>query len=602
MMCLSILPTALLGIVITATQPYVIAANKQADVYRLAKKSTILVDGQNPGSGVIIGKQGNSYFVLTAEHVVETEDEYEIVTPDGSRYRLDYSSVRRLPNIDLAIVSFISNKNYPQAKLGNSDNVTEGDKVFIAGWPAPGKALPHVYQITSGEISGICPRPVARGYRLIYTNVTRAGMSGGPIFNEGGEVIGIHGLAEGREVYQSGYEEYPIKTGFNLGIPINTFSRAAKQVDTNIAQLPSSPSTPQQTVAKSTHLPATSKAPPASLQTTAKPAQLPAATPKAPPAPLQTTTKPAQLPATPKAPPAPLQTTAKPAQLPATTPKAPPAPLQTTAKPAQLPATTPKAPPAPLQTTAKPAQLPATTPKAPPVPLQTTAKPAQLPATTPKAPPVPLQTTAKPAQLPATTPKAPPAPLQITAKPAQLPTSPISPTTQPKSTTKLAELLDAPKIPSKNRGPQISFAQAPRLVRSQSTSKNAKELGATYYFTIDVPASANLPLQQINLTLKQGVEYPRFKARAVNAFEGTPRNKGTELPLGLIVTDPPTRTLTVVFDSPVVPGKGVTIAVRPVRNPSVGTYQFEATAFPEGDTAKGQFAGIGRFDFYRSSK
>ncbi|ABW30211.1 DUF2808 domain-containing protein [Acaryochloris marina] len=561
MMCLSILPTTLLGIVIAATQPYVIAANKQADVYRLAKQSTILIDGQNPGSGVIIGKQGNIYFVLTAEHVIETEDEYEIVTPDGARYRLDYNTVKKLPNVDLAIVSFTSDKSYSQAKMGNSDNVTEGDKVFIAGWPAPGKALPHVYQITSGEISGICPRPVARGYRLIYTNVTRAGMSGGPIFNESGEVIGIHGLAEGREVYQSGYEEYPIKTGFNLGIPINTFSRAAKRIDTNIAQLPNSPNS-------------VSVRP----KVTTQPAQIsPSTASQTPPAPLQTTAKPAQLPTTPQAPPAPLQNTAKPAQLP-TTPQAPPAPLQNTAKPAQLP-TTPQAPPAPLQTTAKPAQLP----------------------TTPQAPPAPLQTTAKPAQLP-TTPQAPPAPLQTTAKPAQLPTTSISPKIQPNPTTKLAELLDAPQIPPKTRGPQLSFAQAPRLVSSQSTSKNAKELGATYYFTIDVPASAKLPLQQINLTLKQGVEYPRFKAKAVNAFEGTPRNKGTKLPLGLIVTDPPTRTLTVVFNSPVVPGKGVTIAVRPVRNPSVGTYQFEATAFPEGETAKGQFAGIGRFDFYRSSK
>ncbi|KAI9133046.1 DUF2808 domain-containing protein [Acaryochloris sp. CCMEE 5410] len=541
MMCLSILPTTLLGIVIAATQPYVIAANKQADVYRLAKQSTILIDGQNPGSGVIIGKQGNSYFVLTAEHVIETEDEYEIVTPDGARYRLDYNTVKKLPNVDLAIVSFTSDKSYSQAKMGNSDNVTEGDKVFIAGWPAPGKALPHVYQITSGEISGICPRPVARGYRLIYTNVTRAGMSGGPIFNESGEVIGIHGLAEGREVYQSGYEEYPIKTGFNLGIPINTFSRAAKRIDTNIAQLPNSPNS-----------------------VSARP---------------KVATQPAQI-------------------SPSNASQTPPAPLQTTTKPAQLP-TPPQVPPAPLQTTAKPAQLP-TPPQVPPAPLQTTAKPAQLP-TPPQVPPAPLQTTAKPAQLP-TPPQVPPAPLQTTAKPAQLPTTSISPKIQPNPTTKLAELLDAPQIPPKTRGPQLSFAQAPRLVSSQSTSKNAKELGATYYFTIDVPASAKLPLQQINLTLKQGVEYPRFKAKAVNAFEGTPRNKGSELPLGLIVTDPPTRTLTVVFNSPVVPGKGVTIAVRPVRNPSVGTYQFEATAFPEGETAKGQFAGIGRFDFYRSSK
>jgi hypothetical protein len=53
---------------------------------------------QNPGSGVIIARQGQTYYVLTAEHVVATEDEYEIITSDGKKYRLDYKNVKKLPD------------------------------------------------------------------------------------------------------------------------------------------------------------------------------------------------------------------------------------------------------------------------------------------------------------------------------------------------------------------------------------------------------------------------------------------------------------------------------------------------------------------------
>jgi len=43
------------------------------------------------------------------------------------------------------------------------------------------------------------------------------------------------------------------------------------------------------------------------------------------------------------------------------------------------------------------------------------------------------------------------------------------------------------------------------------------------------------------------------------------------------------------------------MAVRPVRNPSVGTYMFEVRGTPAGSTAESQYLGIGRLDFSRSS-
>jgi serine protease Do len=70
------------------------ASLSHAQVGEIARQVTVQIDGQAPGSGVIIARQGQTYYVLTAEHVVAIEDEYEIVTSDGKKYPLDYKNVK----------------------------------------------------------------------------------------------------------------------------------------------------------------------------------------------------------------------------------------------------------------------------------------------------------------------------------------------------------------------------------------------------------------------------------------------------------------------------------------------------------------------------
>ncbi|NJM67730.1 MAG: DUF2808 domain-containing protein [Acaryochloris sp. RU_4_1] len=407
--------TLIVGTAMVLVQPA--HALTGAEVNKIAKASTILVKGQNPGSGVLVGRKDDTYFVLTAEHVVATPDEYHIVTPDGAEHALNYQSVQKLPNVDLALVSFTSKQAYQLAKIGNSDQLTEGDKVFIAGWPASGVTLPHIYQFTSGEISGLPPQSIGKGYKMVYTNVTRSGMSGGPVFNDAGKVVGIHGLAEGREVVLPGYQGDPevMKAGFNLGIPINTFVRLAKNLQAK-------------------------------------------------------------------------------------------------------------------------------------------------PQVTPQPVPQPIQ-----------------------------------------ESTAVAQVIDAPALPSLPPGSKITFDRPPQLVDTSTTNRDAQSLNATYFFTIDIPHTAAQPLEKVEFILKQGVQYPRFKATSVKAFEGTKRDKGNDLPINIVVSDPSIRTLTVTFGEPIPPGRTITMAVRPVRNPSVGTYMFEVRGTPAGSTAESQYLGIGRLDFSRSS-
>lgn len=224
------LPLILLAI--TALSAPVVISLEPTEINTTAKAGTVRVNGQSPGSGVIFKKEGDRYYVLTAKHVVETPDEYEIITPDEQVHPLDYDNIHTLADVDLAVAEFESEQTYPVIELGDSDAVTEGDSIFVAGWPQSGQAIPYIYQFISGSISGLATRPLPGGYELIYTNTSRQGMSGGPILDDSGKVVGIHGRAEGKEIYLPNSESDAtiVRDGFSLGVPINTFLVGAAEL------------------------------------------------------------------------------------------------------------------------------------------------------------------------------------------------------------------------------------------------------------------------------------------------------------------------------------------------------------------------------------
>ncbi|MBD2384875.1 trypsin-like peptidase domain-containing protein [Cylindrospermum sp. FACHB-282] len=243
------LPAILAGTaVVTAiiiTQPSAAQALTGEEVNNIAREVTVLIKGdKGHGSGVIVAKDSKTYYVLTALHVVNNKDNYKIVTHDKQAYQLDYGKVKRLSGgVDLAVVEFSSDKDYKPAKLANSETVSEGKPVFVSGWPrltAVGQKAGGqlVRQFTGSRVSGFLPQAL-NGYKMIYTNTTLAGMSGGPVLDAGGRVIGIHGLGDKEDpnnLLVEGLTEDAatsiaglIKPGFNYAIPINTFLSLAPQ-------------------------------------------------------------------------------------------------------------------------------------------------------------------------------------------------------------------------------------------------------------------------------------------------------------------------------------------------------------------------------------
>jgi serine protease Do len=239
-------------------QPVAAFAMTGEEINNIAREVTVLIKGnQGHGSGVIIHKNNNTYSVLTAYHVVASQDNYNVITFDKKPYQL--TNITRLPGVDMAVVEFSSNQNYKVAQIANSQQAAVGKSVFISGWPAPGSTKQLVRQFTSGQISGVLEQPI-EGYQMIYTNVTRKGMSGGPVFDAGGRVVGIHGLGDTEDpsllTKQSQLSPDTaqsiaslIKPGFNYAIPINTFLSLASRQGLNLSLKVDSRTAPDTAVA-----------------------------------------------------------------------------------------------------------------------------------------------------------------------------------------------------------------------------------------------------------------------------------------------------------------------------------------------------------------
>jgi tetratricopeptide (TPR) repeat protein len=168
------------------------------------------------------------------------ESQLTITTNDDQQYRVVAGSVRKYQgDVDLAIVKFRSSKNYKLAELGDSNKLEGGMELYVAGFPAPTEVITEsVFVFREGKVTANSKRAFKNGYGLLYSNDTLPGMSGGPVLNEAGQVVGIHGRGD-RE------QQSRAKTGFNAGIPIARFADIASglgvETGTSIARTVQSP-------------------------------------------------------------------------------------------------------------------------------------------------------------------------------------------------------------------------------------------------------------------------------------------------------------------------------------------------------------------------
>jgi len=137
------------------------------------------------GSGVLIASDQ----VLTASHVVEIADRIQVRLVDGTMRRARVTSSEQFADVALLTLDEPVAGIKP-ARMGDSDRIRIGERVFVVGAPY---GISHT--LTVGYVSALHRNDPSDG--LGYTNLIQtdaainAGNSGGPLFNELGELIGI---------------------------------------------------------------------------------------------------------------------------------------------------------------------------------------------------------------------------------------------------------------------------------------------------------------------------------------------------------------------------------------------------------------------------
>ena len=173
------------------------------------------------GTGFIITSDG---YIMTNYHVIEPAyaNNYKITVlfKDGTSYEASIAGFEE--DGDIAVLKIDANDLSP-VTVGNSDNIAVGDSVFAIGHP-----LGELdFSMTSGRVSALdrsitADRNSAPINMFQFDAAINSGNSGGPVFNESGEVIGIATAKVG----SSGVE------GLGFAIPINDAADIANELIT----------------------------------------------------------------------------------------------------------------------------------------------------------------------------------------------------------------------------------------------------------------------------------------------------------------------------------------------------------------------------------
>jgi S1-C subfamily serine protease len=197
-------------------------------VAKIAQAITVRIEGATQGSGVLVKRDGNRYTVLTAWHVVSGQragEELDIYTPDGKRHPVEQGSIKRLGDVDLVVLSFTSSTSYEAARVGDAKSVSSGSNIYVSGFPLPTSAVPsRLFRFLKGDVIANATVAIPNGYQLLYSNQTLPGMSGGPVLNAQGRLVGIHGQGE-TDSMMGEQQGVAIKTGTNQAVPIAYYSQ-----------------------------------------------------------------------------------------------------------------------------------------------------------------------------------------------------------------------------------------------------------------------------------------------------------------------------------------------------------------------------------------
>jgi tetratricopeptide (TPR) repeat protein/S1-C subfamily serine protease len=226
LLSLLILPVVPVKAISPFSHPAIVAEDSpDAQIERSIRQVTVRITSEtNRGSGIIIGKKGSIYLVLTNAHVIRGATTLQIQTYDGQTRTASIAPNSLLKDKDIALVEFSDTRDYPIAKIRAISPDAELD-ITVTGYSAE----TGQYTTDNGKIEQTSDRPLQEGYSVGYSGDIVQGMSGGGIFFED-ELIGINGRSAHPILSNYTYEDGTKPTGeeiqqmraVNWGIPLNT--------------------------------------------------------------------------------------------------------------------------------------------------------------------------------------------------------------------------------------------------------------------------------------------------------------------------------------------------------------------------------------------
>ena len=167
------------------------------------------------GSAFFISKDG---YLLTNHHVVEDASKVTIMLND--RREIDATVVGSDERTDVALLK-VNGSNFPELRTGNVDRLRVGEPVLAIGSP-----FGFDYSASAGIVSAKMRNMMGEtSVPFIQTDVAlNPGNSGGPLFNQNGEVVGVNSrIFSGTGGYM----------GLSFSIPIDVAMDVADQLKKN---------------------------------------------------------------------------------------------------------------------------------------------------------------------------------------------------------------------------------------------------------------------------------------------------------------------------------------------------------------------------------
>jgi hypothetical protein len=166
-----------------------ILCNEKDSITRVRRSVVRIVGGEGEGSGFVIQKGG---YILTNFHVIASEPCPKVILPDNTFETAKVIATDK--DADLAILKI--NKDLPLLKFARFSLISPAEELFSIGFPLGGNLSGESF-ITRGSFSRFTVDK-ENDLQYLLTDMTMIeGMSGGPMVNLCGDVVGINTMGLG---------------------------------------------------------------------------------------------------------------------------------------------------------------------------------------------------------------------------------------------------------------------------------------------------------------------------------------------------------------------------------------------------------------------